>query len=108
MSSGNQLNIPVIQLPDPSIVQIQQNINKVFNNIVNKITALQTTVNALQGIGDIGLSALTLAQYQAVHGKGFIQANGQSSVGTAYQALTMQLTVPTITVAGANAYIKVN
>jgi hypothetical protein len=105
---ANQTNIPVIQVPDPTTVQIQQNINKVFNNFNGQLVALQTTVHASQGVGDIGLSALTLAQYQAVHGKTWIQANGQSSVGTAYQALTMQLTVPTITVAGANAYIKVN
>jgi hypothetical protein len=106
--AANQVQIPVIQVPDPTIVQIQQNVNKVFNNIVGQLSRVETTVDTFQGVGDIQLASLTLAQFQAVHGKTWILANGQSSVGTKYQALTTNLTVPAITVAGALAFIKVN
>ena len=106
--NANQLKIPVIQAPDPMLVQIQQNVNKVFTNLYNQFLGVKTTVDGSQGIGDVEFSALGLKQYQAVHGKEWIEANGQSSVGTAYQALTTLLVVPNITLAGANAYIKVN
>lgn len=105
---ANQTQIPVIQVPDPSLVQIQQNVNKIFVNFFNQLVGVKNAVNAFQGVGDIGFSALGLAQYQAVHGKQWIQANGQSSVGTAFQALTTLLVVPNITLAGCNAYVKVN
>jgi len=105
--SANQVQIPVIQTGD-HLTQIQQNVNKVLNNLNAQVVTLQTTVNALQGIGDIGFASLTLAQYQSVHGKGWVLANGQSSVGTAYEALTLNKTVPNITLTGATAFIKVN
>jgi hypothetical protein len=105
---ANQTNIQYIQTQDPALNQVQQNVNRVFNNIYGKLAPLQTQLSTFQGLGDIQLSALNLTQFQSVHGKTWIEANGQSSVGTAYQAFTMNNTVPTISVSGANAYIKVN
>ena len=108
MAQANQTNIQYIQTQDPFINQIQQNVNRVFNNLFGKTTSLQTQISTFQGLGDIQLSALNLTQFQSVHGKTWILANGQSCIGTAYQAFTMNNTVPTISVSGANAYIKVN
>lgn len=107
MSQSNQIQIPVIQTGD-SGTQIQQNTNKVFRNIYNQVVSLISDVSQIQGLGDVLLSPLSLVQFQLIHGDAWILANGQSSVGTKYQVLTNNLTVPTITVAGANAFIKVN
>lgn len=105
---ANQTNIPVIQNAVPSLTQVQQNINKVLNNFDNKVTSLQSTVSQIQGIGDIILSPLTLSQFQNIHGSDWIIANGQSSVSTGYETLTGNKTVPTVTVSGTTAFIKVN
>lgn len=105
---ANQVQIPVIQTTVPSLTQIQQNTNKVLNNIYNQVTTLQSTVTDIQGVGDVIFSPLTLAQFQQIHSTDWIEANGQSSVGTAYYSLTSIKTVPTITLSGATAYIKVN
>lgn len=106
--AGNQVNIPVIQTPTQSVTQIQQNINKIFNNIYGQVTSLQTLVDQIQGLGDVILSPLTLSQFQTIHGTDWIVANGQSSVGTSYESLTNNKTVPTVSVSGVTAYIKVN
>lgn len=105
--NANQTQIPIIQTGDQN-TQIQQNTNKVLRNLNNQVTALQNFTGMLLGIGDVSFSALGLIQYQAIHGKTWILANGQSSVGTAYASFTGLLTVPTISVSGCNAYIKVN
>lgn len=106
--SGNQRQIPVIQTNTQAITQIQQNSNKVLRNLSNEIDSIQTDVSQIQGIGDIILSPLTLSQFQTIHGTNWIIANGQSSVSTAYETLTGSKTVPTVTVAGTNSFIKVN
>jgi hypothetical protein len=105
---ANQVNIPVIQNQVPGFVQAQQNINKVFNNIYGQLTSLQNSVSQIQSIGDVILSPLTLSQFQTNHGSDWIIANGQSSVGTGYETLTGNKTVPTVTVSGVTAFIKVN
>lgn len=106
--AGNQTQVPVIQTPDGNVTQLQQNSNKVLRNLDIKVVELQNQVSEMEIIGEIKLAGLTLAQFQATAGKDWIEANGQSSVGTAYAAFTKNLTVPNITVTGANAFIKVN
>lgn len=106
--SGNQIQIPVIQTPNGEVTLLQQNANKVLRNINNQVVGLQTSVSQIQGLGDVILSPLTLAQFQTIHGSSWIVANGQSSVGTSYETLTNNKTVPTITVGGSTAFIKVN
>lgn len=106
--SGNQVQVPVIQTSVDSLTQIQQNTNKVLRNINNQVVTLQNTVNTIQAIGDVLFSPLTISQFQAAHSTDWIIANGQSAVGTAYEALTMNQTVPNITLSGAIAFIKVN
>lgn len=106
--SGNQTQIPVIQTPDANQTQVQQNANKVLRNLNNQIISLNTLVNQMEIIGEIKFSPLTLSQFQAVAGVDWIEANGQSSVGTKYASLYGFKTVPTISVTGTNAYIKVN
>ena len=105
--SGNQTQVPVIQTGDQS-TQIQQNVNKVLRNINNQVVSLQNDVSEIQGLGDVILSPLTLTEFQTEHSDNWIEANGQSAVGTAYQILTRLSTVPTITVSGVTAFIKVN
>lgn len=105
---ANQVNIPVIQTTMQPLTQIQQNINKVFNNIYGQLVSLAGNVSELQGLGDIIFSPLTLAQFQTIHGDGWILANGQSCVGTSYETLTGNKTVPTVTLSGATSYIRVN
>lgn len=107
MAQANQTQIPVIQTGDTA-TQIQQNVNKVIRNAINQLVTLQNATSLIQAVGDIILSPLTLAQFQATHGNTWIIANGQSSVGTAYQALTLNQVVPSITVTNATAFIKVN
>jgi hypothetical protein len=106
--AANQVQIPVIQTQTQAITQIQQNTNKVLRNINNQATSLQTEVSQIQGLGDVIFSPLTLTQFQTIHGTSWIEANGQSSVSTAYETLTGNKTVPTITISGATAFIKVN
>lgn len=107
MSNANQVQIPIIQTGD-NVTQVQQNTNKVLRNIYNQVTSLISSTAQIQGIGDVILSPLNLIQFQNIHSDSWILANGQSSVGTKYQTLTGILTVPTISVAGTNAYIKVD
>lgn len=105
---ANQVQVPVIQSQDGNLTQIQQHANKVFRNLNNQIVMLQSDVNQTMIIGEIKTASLTLAQFQSVAGDGWILANGQSSVGTQYETLTGNKTVPTITVGGATTFIKVN
>lgn len=105
---ANQVQIPVIQNAADSLTQIQQNANKVLRNIYNQVVDVQNSVRKLAIIGEIKFASLTLGQFQATAGNDWILANGQSSVGTAYEALTMNKTVPNITLTGATAFIKVN
>jgi hypothetical protein len=106
--AGNQVQVPVIQSQDPTMTQVQQNANKVFRNINNQVVDLQNQVSQMEIIGEIKFSPISLAQFQAIAGDTWILANGQSSVGTKYASLYGFNTVPTITVAGTNAFIKVN
>lgn len=105
---ANQVQIPVIQHTDPNVVQLQQNANKVLRNLNNQIVSIQTSISQLEILGEIKLASLTLAQFQTIAGDTWILANGQSSVGTDYETLTSNKTVPTITITGATAFIKVN
>lgn len=106
--AGNQRQIPIIQTQTDSATQIQQNTNKVLRNLSNNVDSLTTSINQTNLIGEIKLANLTLTQFQSVAGSGWILANGQSSVDTSYSKLTGNNTVPTITVAGTTAFIKVN
>lgn len=106
--AGNQVQIPVIQSKDGDVTQLQQNTNKVLRNINNQITSVQASINEMTILGEIKLASLSLTQFQIIAGTNWIAANGQSSVGTAYQALTLNQTVPNISVTGTNAFIKVN
>lgn len=108
VAGANQTAIPIIQVSEKDLVQIQQNINKVLRNLNNQIVDLQTQVSQLGVLGEIRFSALTLAQWQAETSTDWILANGQSSVGTIYANRYSLNTVPNISVSGTNAYIKVN
>lgn len=105
---ANQTQIPTIQTENDSLNQVQQNINKVFRNLNNQITDNQTAISQMTIVGEVKLASLTLEQFQNIAGTSWIEANGQSSVGTQYASLTGNNTVPTISVTGSNAFIKVN
>jgi hypothetical protein len=105
---SNQTAIPLIKTDDDSVNQIQQNTNKVFRNIYNQLSLVTSAVTELSIVGEIKLSALSLAQFQSIAGSTWILANGQSAVGTQYASKYGFTTVPTVTVAGTNSFIKVN
>lgn len=105
---ANQTQIPVIQSQDPITTQLQQNSNKVLRNLNNQVISNTTFATQNTIVGEIKLATLTLQQFQAVAGTDWIEANGQSSVGTKYAQLTKNNTVPTITVTGTTAFIRVN
>ena len=106
--AANQRQIPVIQTPDQNMTLLQQNSNKVLRNLSNQIDSLQTSLNQMEIVGEVKFASLTLAQFQDIAGKDWINANGQSAVDTAYAKLTGNTTVPNITLTGATAFIKVN
>lgn len=105
---ANQVQVPVIQTPDSNITQLQQNSNKVLRNLNNQINVLQSEVDQTEIVGEIKFASLTLAQFQLIAGTNWILSNGQSAVGTKYALLTGNKTVPTITITGATAFIRVN
>lgn len=105
---ANQTAIPVIQSQSQEVTLLQQNANKVLRNLSNKIDLNTNDINQMTIVGEIKLASLTLVQFQATAGVDWILANGQTSVGTAYETLTGNKTVPTVTVPGVTAFIKVN
>lgn len=55
----------------------------------------RTLLNVCNGnIGDFRESMLTLIQFQAINGPGWVLANGQSCVGSYYEEITGNTTVP--------------
>jgi hypothetical protein len=106
--AGNQTQIPTIQSQDATVTQLQQNANKVLRNLFNQITVLSDALNSLSVVGSIQIANLTVAQFQAVAGTNWLLCNGQTCVDTAYATETGNKTVPTLTVAGINTFIRVN
>jgi len=105
--AGNQTQVPVIQ-SDQNTTQLQQNTNKVLRNLNNQIVSLQDEMNQTVIIGEVKFASLSLSQFQAVAGNNWILANGQSAVDTEYARLTGNTTVPTVTLAGVNTFIRVD
>ncbi len=105
---ANQVSIPYTQTQDPNLNQIQQYVNKVFKNFDNKITSAQGSITQMTILGEVKIADLTLAQFQAQAGTDWIVANGQSCVGTAFETLTGNKTVPNYVITGLMAFIKVN
>lgn len=103
-----QTQIPVIQDPNASVVQLQQNTNKVLRNLQTQSTDFQMFLNENTIVGEIKIANLSQTQFQAVAGPDWLLTNGQSSVGTKYAALTGNNTVPTATFSGINGFIRVN
>lgn len=106
--ANNQIQISSVTTTNNDLNQVQQNVNKVFRNLSIQIESSSEAISEMTIVGEIKLADLTISQFQGVAGKDWILANGQSSVGTAYQQLTGNTTVPTISVAGTNAFIRVN
>lgn len=105
-STPNQ--IPVIQSKDKDLVQTQTNVNRILRTVNNQISNVEDSVVNGTIIGEVKFASLTIEQFQSVSSSDWILANGQFCIGTAYAALTKNNSVPTITVSGANAFIKVN
>jgi len=72
----------------------------------------QISATSLAGIHPIGgtlRADLSVAQFQSQMGTNWIEANGQSSVGTQYEAITLNTVVPTIVDPdGLTVMIRVN
>lgn len=106
---ANQTQIPVIQTKDANLTQIQQNTNKVFRNINNKLVEVEVSVSTSKIIGEIKIFNLTVAQLQDVSVAGdWLLCNGQSCVDTKYSKLTGNNTVPNIALGSINTFIRVN
>lgn len=105
---ANQVQIPVIQGAGAATTQVQTNTNKVFTNLNNQITSLTSQINQTTIIGEVKLADLGVAQFQTQAGDNWVLANGQSSMGTAFSKLTGNNVVPTISIAGLMAFIRVN
>ena len=105
--AGNQTQVPVIQ-SDQNTTQLQQNTNKGLRNLNNQLVSLQDEMNQTVIIGEVKFASLSLSQFQAVAGNNWILANGQSAVDTEYARLTGNTTVPTVTLAGVNTFIRVD
>ena len=105
---SNQTQIPYTQSPDGVLNLVQQYVNKVFRNINNQLNDVQASVAQMNILGEIKFSPLTLSQFQAQAGDTWIEANGQSCVGTKYASQYGLNTVPTVSVSGCTAYIKVD
>lgn len=106
--AGNQRQVPVIQSPDATQTQSQQNTNKVLRNLSNQIDSIQSDINEMTIIGEIKIVNLTPSQFQGVAGNNWLLTNGQSCVGTKYSVLTGNNTVPTLSLGAVNNYIRVN
>lgn len=104
----NPTQIPFVNTDDGNLNQIQQFVNRVFRNLTNKIDASEIALDQMTILGEVKLASLTLEQFQSIAGTDWVLANGQSSVGTKYALLTGNNTVPTVTVTGTTAFIKVN
>lgn len=106
---ANQVQIPILQTPDPIVQQLQTNVNKVFKNTYDQANSTAASVEAMTIIGEIKTAALNTTQFQAVAGMDWLFCNGQSCVGTTYSKLTGRNTVPNITPVGpVNSFILVN
>lgn len=105
---SNQTQIPTIKTSDDAVNQIQQNINKVCRNLNSQITESQNKISEMTIIGEVKFASLSLTQFQMIAGTNWILANGQSAVGTAYARISGNNNVPTVTLAGTAAFIRVN
>ncbi len=86
-------------------------INQLQQNIIDGISKLQIALQPVtSSIGDTQLSTLTLAQFQAQRGKGWVISDGQNVTGSQYQKITGSATVPdqTMNFTDVVPYIKVN
>lgn len=108
VTKANQVQIPIIQSQNMNLTQTQQNSNKVLRNINNQVVDQKTSIEQMTIIGEVKFASLTLEQFQAVAGTTWILANGQSSIGTKYALETGNNTVPTVSVTGTTAFIRVN
>jgi len=62
----------------------------------NKFKEKQANSGSAWGLGDYRWSDLTLAQFQALNGTGWVLADGGSSIGSDYHAFTGKVTVPDV------------
>lgn len=109
MAAASQIQIPILHHDDAVVTQLQQNVNKVFKNFSNQTSSAQVEIAAMTIIGEVKQASLTVVQFQAVAGTGWLFCNGQSCVDTDYSRLTGNNVVPNITpVGGVNSFILVN
>lgn len=100
--------IAVIQSKDGDLVQTQVNVNTIFRGIADRIMKFQDAFSQQDIIGEVKFANISLNQFQAIAGADWVLANGQPCVGSAYAGLTKNNNVPTISITGANAFIRVN
>ena len=83
---------------DDAAAQFTQRQNLQFHGAeVSDDAGNDRTIVTVNPIGGILRADITVGQFQTQMGLGWIEANGQSSVGTAYETLTTNTVVPSIT-----------
>lgn len=108
MIPSNPNQIPVIQSSSQELVQVQLNINRILRNLNNKIMNINDLITNGSNVGEVRFSSMNITQFQLSTSTDWVLADGQNCIGTKYANLTKNNTVPSISVSGVNAFIKVN
>lgn len=69
-------------------------INYCLQKVANLLSRMATAELNYGAVGDIVPSMLTLAQFQAIRGTGWVLANGASATGTTYNTITGFANIP--------------
>lgn len=97
----NTITFTKVQTQDRTINQLQANADATFQQLGNDIN--QVTV-----IGEIKLANLTEDQFQQQAGPGWILCDGRSIIKTSLNKLTGQLVAPSLTIVGAQYFVRIN
>lgn len=103
MATNNLFSLPKIQTTNRQINQIQDNVRS------QVAQGLQNAISASSAIGEVKGTTLTEDQLQNQLGGNWVLADGRNVVGSKYQQLTGNNTIPTIAAAGpVNYFIRIN
>lgn len=80
--ANNQTQIPVIIHPDPAVVQLQQNVNKVLRSLNSSLSNLSSTPY----LPEVKMAFCTETQFQASYGTNWILCDGRNVAGSSYSS----------------------
>ncbi len=98
----NKVSFTKVQTEDRTTNQLQNNISGTLQQVGNLLS--NVTI-----IGELKMSRLSLEQFVAQAGKGWVLCDGQSVVGSQYNKISGNLVAPTISsMSGANFFLRIN